>query len=357
MALEELKYLIVRRVRKNFLGTLLLTTLIIYLSCLVIVMLYKKTDLISALIFLLPAFFGQLARINPDIADLVRLIALINYILFLGIVVSKMSEKIINLALAGGVTLDRVNYQGHILICGWNYHAPKIIESLLSGDVHSKKHIVVLADFKEVPYRSDRVDFVRGVPWKNEDLIKAGVLTADTALILSDIDGKSTNPDADSLLTVLAVEKLNRSVYTCVQILSSENKVHLENAGADEIICLEDFGSNLLVSSSLNHGISKLITSLLTFGEGSEMYKCKKPIPERFIDKPFGEVAKILIDRDVIVFAVETNEDDFISGIKFKKNLLRLSNGRVLIVNPPKNYRLRKDDYLFVMCQEEVEEF
>jgi len=36
---------------------------------------------------------------------------------------------------------------------------------------------------------------------------------------------------------------------------------------------------------------------------------------------------------------------------------LRLSNGRVLIVNPPKNYRLRKDDYLFVMCQEEVEEF
>ncbi|MCX7795050.1 MAG: NAD-binding protein [bacterium] len=354
--MRNLLYLILRRVRRNLLRVLLLFILIVYLSCLITVMLYKKTSLPSALMFLLPAFLGELQDLNTDLAEIARLVALANYVLFLSIIVTKISEKIINLALSGGVTLNKVNYKGHIMICGWNYQAPKIIESLLSSDIHSKKQIVILADFERVPYNSDRVDFIKGFPWKNEDLIRAGVFTADIALVLSDINGKSSNPDADALLTVLAIERLNKSVYTCVQILSSENKIHFENAGADEIICLDELGSNLLISSSLNPGISKLVSSLLIFGEGTEIYKYKKPIPERFINKSLSEIAKSLIDKDVIAFAIETEKDEHINGIDFKQELLSLPNGRALIINPPKDYRFRKGDSLFIMCKEEPEE-
>jgi len=113
---------------------------------------------------------------------------------------------------------------------------------------------VVLADLEKIPYDSDRVDFIQGVPWRKEDLEKAAMSKANTAIVLTDIRSeKNDNPDAEALLITLAIESLNRKVHTCVQLLNSENRPHLENANADEIICLET-GGKLAVSSALNPG-------------------------------------------------------------------------------------------------------
>jgi len=353
--MRKLLHKVAKKIRSDPFKLLLFFIAIVYFCCLITIMLYQKTGFFSALIFLMPAFLGQLQNISANIAEVARLIALASYVIFLGAIVTKMSEKVMNLVLIGGVTMNKVNYKNHLVICGWNYQAPKIIENLLSSDIYSKKQIVILADFEKIPYKSDKVDFIKGVQWKKEDLIRAGISTADTALILSDISSKSSNPDADSLLTVLAIETLNKTVYTCVQLLSSENKTHLENAGADEIICLDEIGGNLLVSSALNAGVSRIISSIVCFGKGSEIYKYKKPVPDKFIDKSFAEIAKDLIDKNMIMIAIETKKDEHTDKIS-SKIPLTLSGERILLVNPPGDYKLKKDDFLFILVEKEPKE-
>ena len=318
-------------------------------------MLYEKLDFFSALILLLPSFVGSLGNISKDLADFARLTCLVMYVLILGAIISKISEKIIIYALRGGIIMSRVKYKNHLVICGWNYQAPTIIEQLLSTDIYSKRQIVVLADFDEIPYKSDKIVYVKGVPWEKDNLVRAGIPTADTAIVLSGFNGKSANPDGDSLLTALAIEALNRNVYTCVQILSSQNKEHLQNAGADEIICLDEFGGTLLVSSALNHGISKIISELLNFNVGSEIYKCKKPIPDKFVDKTFVDVSKELIDKGLILVAIETVRDEYSSEFSSKTSL-KVMGEKVLILNPPGNFKIRKGDFLFTIAQKEPHE-
>ena len=340
------------KIKRNTFILIFFLAFFVYFSSLIIIMLYKKLDFLSALIFILPSFMGSLANIGKDLPDFARLICLAMYVLILGAIISKISEKIIVYALRGGIIMSRVKYKNHIVICGWNYQAPTIIEQLLSTDIYSKRQIVILADFNEVPYKSDKIVYVKGVPWKKDDLVHAGIPTADTAIVLSDLNGRSANPDGDSLLTVLAIETLNRNVYTCVQILSSQNKEHLQNAGADEIICLDEFGGTLLVSSALNHGISKIISELLNFNVGSEIYKCKKPVPDKFIDRTFVEVAKELMDKEMILIAVETVRDEYSNKFSSKPSL-KVIGEKVLITNPPGNFKIRKDDFLFVIAQKE----
>ena len=343
------------KLKRNTFILIIFLASFVYVLFLIIIMLYSRLDFFSALIFLLPSFMGSLASIGKSLPDFARLICLFMYILILGAIISKISEKIIVYALRGGIIMSRVKYKNHLVICGWNYQAPTIIEQLLSTDIYSKRQIVILADFDEVPYKSDKIVYVKGVSWKKDDLVRAGIPTADTAIVLSDLNGKSANPDGDSLLTVLAIETLNRNVYTCVQILSSQNKEHLQNAGSDEIICLDEFGGTLLVSSALNHGISKIISELLNFNVGSEIYKYKKPVPDKFIDRTFVEVAKELMNKEMILIAVETARDEYSSKFS-SKTFLKVIGEKVLILNPPRNFKIRKGDFLFIIAQKEPHE-
>jgi len=340
------------KLKRNTFTLIIFLASFVYLLFLIIIMLYSRLDFFSAFIFLLPSFMGSLANVSKSLPDFARLICLFMYILILGAIISKISEKIIVYALRGGIIMSRVKYKNHLVICGWNYQAPTIIEQLLSTDIYGKRQIVILANFSEIPYKSDKIIYVRGIPWKRDDLVRAGILTADTAIVLSDLNGRNANPDGESLLTVLAIEALNRNVYTCAQILSSQNREHLQNAGSDEIICLDEFGGTLLVSSAINHGISRVISELLNFNIGSEVYRCKKPIPDKFIDRTFAEVAKELIDKGVILIAVETARDEYSSEFS-SKTFLTAINEKVLILNPQRNFKIRKGDFLFVISQKE----
>jgi voltage-gated potassium channel len=184
--------------------------------------------------------------------------------------------------------------------------------------------------------------------------MRAGILDADSAIILTDIRGeKSNNPDADALMTTLAIESLNKDVHTCVQLLSSENREHLENANADEIICLDQVGGNLAVSSALNHGLSKIINELLTFNLGSEFYRFKRKIPEKYIGKSFTNVSKELIDKKMILIAVETQKDDTLLEERSHDWIHASTETRVMLINPQGEYILRENDSLFIISEKE----
>lgn len=127
----------------------------------------------------------------------------------------------------------------HIIICNWNEHGNAIVEQLLAAETKEYREVVIVADLEECPYDDVRVHFVRGNPTKNEVLVRAGIESADTAIILGG-EGDAQSTDALAILTALAVESLRPEIYTCVIIFNPENKRHLEHAKVDEIICISE---------------------------------------------------------------------------------------------------------------------
>jgi voltage-gated potassium channel len=157
------------------------------------------------------------------------------------------------------------------------------------------------------------------------------------------LDRKSDNPDAKAILTALAVESLNRSVYTCVELQNPDNEKHLVHANVDEIVCLGRLSQNLIVHSSLKHGLSRLFSELVTHNFGHEFYKI--PVPKRFCGEKFPQAMKRLIDEEgVILTAIEREVTDEKGNSKID-----------IIVNPGYDFVLQEGDYMFVVAQEEPE--
>lgn len=330
---------------------------VIYAVCIITIMISEKIGFWSAILILVPSILGELGVVRANPVGIASILSLAAYVCFLGIIFGKLAQALVNLSLKGGITVKKVNYEDHVVICGWNYQGSRIVKNLLSSDVYKKKAIVILADMEKIPYDSDEVDFVRGCPHKKEDLIRAGIPKSDTAIILTDIKGeKTSNPDADALMITLAIENLNRDVHTCVQLLSSENRIHLENANADEIICLDQVGGDLAVASALNHGVSSIIKELLTFDQGSEFYRYKQEMPKNYIGKTFGEVGKQLLDKKMTLIAIETKEDDYIIKECGDDWIHSSGEGKVMIINPQGDYKLRKNDSLFIIAEKEPTE-
>jgi len=343
---------ILRKAKRQPIKFIACFLVIIYFICIIIIMRYENVSILEALLRILPSILGDIGSVETNPTGIASILALAVYICFLGMVFGKISDVLINISLKGGLVMKKVNYKNHIVICGWNYQGQKIIEDLLCS--YMKKPIVILADMEKVPYDSDKVDFVRGYPWKKEDLIRAGIPKADTAIILTDITSKkTTNPDADALMITLSIESLNRGVHTCVQLLSSENKIHLENANADEIICLDQIGGSLTVFSALNHGVSRVVSELMNFDRGSEFYRCKQKIPNNYIGKSFREIGKQLLDKKMILIAIETTKDGYILKECSNDWIHSSGEGRVMLINPQVEYKLRENDNLFIISESE----
>ncbi len=260
---------------------------------------------------------------------------------FLGYIFGQIAAYFVGKSLSGGKIMKKVKFKDHIIVCGWMSGTAKILDELTSKDVKTKRKIVVLADLDKNPLDREDIAFVRGDPTKDKDLLRAGIMTANTVIIT--LDRKADDADAKAILTTLAVESLNRKVYTCVELGDLENEKHLVHANVDEIVCMGRLSQNLLVHSSLKHGLSRLFSELVTHNFGHEFYKIRAP--KRFLGEQFPQAVKRLVDEEgIILVAVERETTDEQGKIK-----------QEVIVNPGSDFVLENGDNMFVIAKEEPE--
>jgi len=176
---------------------------------------------------------------------------------------------VLDVVLREGQGMGKTTYRNHAIICGWNETAEEIIEQIHSAD--PAKPIVVLADLESRPVNYVWVDFVKGRPDNVRDLERANVREAAEAIIFP--SPASAAPDAESLLTALAIETINRDVYTCVEILNPKNREHFVRANVDEMFVRGELGAHMLARAILCKGLSSVVSELLRWDEGNEFYK------------------------------------------------------------------------------------
>jgi len=236
----------------------------------------------------------------------------------------------------GGATLSKVNCKGHIIICGWNFKAEEIIRQLQMPDIKENFQIVILTDKIDAnPLKSDNVFFVKGDTTNEDDLKAANIMEAKIAIILADLSNESRSSglsDAKTILTTLTIETINPDVYTCVEVLDPNNIQHLKRANANEIIASSEISGKMLVSAAINHGVTKLISKMLTFGEGSEVYVMDGG---KFAGKTFQNILRSL--------AVESEEPILPIAVR--------REGKINL-NPPKDFVINKDDQIFVLAED-----
>jgi voltage-gated potassium channel len=336
--------------------SILLALIFIYLGATFVVMAYEDAGFGSAAMKIFPAFFGEVGEVEtPFIAVQISIIiGIIVSVTFLAVITAKITSALIEFIRRGGSMAKKVNFSGHTLICGWNFQGKRVVKELLAATVKQQRGIVILTESDRRPVEDDRVEFIKGDPSQDENLIRAGIERANSVIVLTDFNKGANEADAEALMVVLAVESLNRKVHTCVQLMNSANRMHLEHAHADEIICLDQMGGSLVVASALNHGVSRVVAGLLTFDKGSEFYRYDRHLSEAMVGKEFSQALQLLAQKQIILLAVETDYTKELQQQLGNDIICTLpEEDRAMILNPQSRYQIRQGDALFLVAESE----
>jgi voltage-gated potassium channel len=255
-------------------------------------------------------------------------------ICFLGLFTGEVASWLVERRLKGGAAMKAVTCSGHVIVTRWGRDTEEVVALLVSEDLASHRRPIVVVDRErtDLPVEHPMVYLVRGDPTDSETLKRAGIERAATALILADPAASDPNTeDARNMMVVLAIETLNREVYTCVQVLNPDNTKHFRRAGADEVICTAQLSTKIVVQSAIHHGLSRVLDGLLSYGAGSEIYRV--PLGERWAGRTYTELVAEL-------------------RRSHKATLLALESDGTIHVNPVEEVTARSGDHVFVLAQD-----
>ena len=198
----------------------------------------------------------------------------------IAIVTAGIASKIIQWVMRKDAGMGHATFRDHIVICGWSAKGQEILRELHAEEIEEKRPVAIVADLDHNPTDDDLVTFVRGTTSDSAALLRANLDAAETAIILADESHSGMGADerdAMTLLTALAVETINPRVHTCVEVIRSENLPHFERAKVDEVVVSAELTGNLLASSAVTHGMSRVVTDLTGHADGNELYSVEAP--------------------------------------------------------------------------------
>ncbi len=263
---------------------------------------------------------------------IVGIILMITGIGLLGIFTATIASLFIEDQLLENKGMKSTTVGGQFVICGWNFTGFDIIAELRADKKSMETPIVLISQLDEKPIDDPNLTFIKGEI--NADVLKkANVGQAYSAILLSDDNLDVHVRDAKTVLDTLTIKSLYPDLYVCVELIESKNITHCQLAKADEIIVVGEICTNLLVQSVLDHGVTHLISELVSNRYGNELYKVRAP--SFTFGKSFLEVMYALKkNHNITCMAVENNSE------------------RVFISNPQSDYIIRQDDDLVVISKD-----
>ncbi len=208
----------------------------------------------------------------------------------------------------------RIKMKNHTIICNYNDYSSSIINNYLERKLKIES-LVLIANLKDDPVKSDYISFVSGEPTDEKTLINANICYAKRVIITGDFN--SNVPlnliDAKTILNIFQIRKLNKDAEIIAQIAKSENIENAKSAGADQVITLNELSSLVIAKSILNPKLPDFILKLLSSGEGPKIYSVK--IPEKYAKykmydfiKTFNKISIIsLLSDNKYIFPVEND--------------------------------------------------
>jgi voltage-gated potassium channel len=223
-------------------------------------------------------------------------------------------------------------FENHTILCEWNHRTAEILRELRSDKRMEGQPVILIANEEMKPADDEDLHFIKG-DITEENLKRANLEKAKTVVVLGDETLDANARDAQVVLAALTVESMNPDVYTIVELVNESNVRHCKRANADEIIVGDEFSSRLISRAALDHGISLVLSELLSSRYGNEIYKI--PLPPELGDKNFIEIFTEMKSRyNSIVLAIQKSSDD------------------AVISNPPSDHPVAQEDFLIIISND-----
>jgi voltage-gated potassium channel len=232
---------------------------------------------------------------------------------------------VIDFLLKEGQGMGAAGFKDHIVVCGWNTTARDLIEELRSDEY--KTRIVLVHDTERNP-AGDGVYFVRGDITRVEDLDRAGIREAASAIVHPADD--SNDADMRSILCVMAIESVAPAVRTVAEVNNPAHVEHFKQAHADEVLVTSRLASHLLARSALYPGLTDIVTDIVSGGYGSELYRVELP----------DDYCGISVDQLSAKLRAE-----------HRATLLAVTRQGNSVTNPPSDFTLQPGDDAVVVAQ------
>ncbi len=269
--------------------------------------------------------------------------------------------------------LEKVNVKNHIILCGWNRNADKIIDSIQYLSEGRRKDLVLINDLDEetiarlkTRYRDIHLHFVAGDYTSEQILQRASLEDADTIIIIpSDVDASIQNPDEKTILATLTIKGLEPNKRLIAYLYSRDNLTHIKRANADEVVISDDFGAYMLASHVVDPGIPQILNRLLD--NVSENRFKRIDIPSEFVGQSFNNLFDHFRNKNgsllIGVYSEEENLgigevlsadssalDAFIER-KLKEGGVSLQEESKIstVINPEKNYIIKDGERAIII--------
>lgn len=265
-----------------------------------------------------------------------RIVAVINMIVGIGVLAilsASLASVLVSKKLKEDLGMNSYQAENHIVLCEWNYRAEVILKEFRQDPELTEAPIVLISNIERKPLEDENLFFIQG-PVSDSTLLKANVGKAKTVIILGDDSLDHNARDAKAILSTLIVESLAPSAYTIVELANEAYVETCKKAKADEIIVTSQLSSMLISQAAINHGISYVISDLLSFQDGgNQLYKV--PVPRSKVGMAFMES---------FIHMKQVYQSTVVA-------LQRGSEGEV-ICNPSSQQKLSSDDYLLIIATE-----
>ena len=212
--------------------------------------------------------------------------------------------------------LEKLNIIHHVIICGWNKNADRVLDSLQNLCLDKKVDIVLINEEGEdavaaikSKYRDLDLKFVRGDFSREPILERANLKESATAIILP-IDSleAGSHPDEKTIFATLTIKTMAPGVRVVAYITERENLTHIKRANADEVILSDDFGAYMVASHVMEPGVPQTIESLLDSHSKSHFHRTN--IPSEFVGKPFPELFDYFREKHGWILVSTFSEDE-----------------------------------------------
>ena len=278
---------------------------------------------------------------------IIQVLLLVSSTVLMGAIVGKISSVFVAKSLLQRDKMKK--YKHFVVVCNWNTKAPGIVSELLRAD--EALNVVVVhtgavnldTHFKEE--ERDRLSFHQADPMNYEVLREIRIPDAKSVILLA--DASVENPDDKNALIALAIKHLEKEttdVHVVVELVHTNRRKHLLDAGADEVICSTDYTAGIIAQSAIYNRMSEVYERLLSYSANTnEIYFVSK-YPSSFIGKPFLDLIPEVSQR-----SDEQKSPFLLIGIKRKEKIF---------LNP-KSERfsvLEENDELIVMSYDRVEQ-
>jgi len=306
---------------------------------------------------------------------IVGVVLMFSSIILISFFTATVSSIFVARKIQEGRGLKPIKFEGHVLLCGWNPHAPRVLETL--NEAESPMQVVLInqmtAETMEPflqAYSDLEIRFGRGDFAKEEVLERANIRYAATAILLPDRSDPSSvgSPDQRTILAAHVIRSINPEMKVFAHVLDEENLMDLKRAEVDDVVLSDAYTGELMADYVSSPGTPQVLDRLLDDRTPPNIRRVA--VPERFVGGPSAELSDYFKQEQnwlLLGYVAETpgfGLDDAISGGNLEiLGLIRRkvqeagiktrSKGRVDVnINPPNDYTIRGGDYAIVICNE-----